>query len=524
MCVSPKKILYRSNHFDVVQHPFYLYVPCGHCEECAAKQRSDWFVRSYFEFLENQGRTFFYTLTYNPEHLPMFGKYAGFSKRHIQLFIKRLRKQLDVVGIRLKYLITCEYGECRQRPHYHAIFFLSQWYNPFTFYKLVEYEWSVCDNKNVRHSLGFVKPGDNCGIVQGTAGIRYVTKYIVKDFSYMGDYELPLRKYFYNRYLTLFSYCKMRFGYSFDAPIGKIDNKIPCFKLPERVEDLSHFQQDIIRKFVNKFNRSLRSALPFHLQSTQLGLGAFHRLSQEEIYQTPIFEKLDKQNWKLPVLDSQGFVEYSIPRYVQRKLWFDCLENEKDGKRTRFVLNEEGIKHKLSTLESEISKREEEIEECKFTAHSLSEIDTELLLMVNSALPKVSFESVYDLQYFVHHMDIPARQLAIYDVVYRGRCCDLDLFDLPDIDCLFDSYEDVFEYHLRSFSFVDIGKVYKTDRHFIRLIESCLFDNHPLLKPYELCCIVLDSLQIALRNQSCYYKAKHERDLRYLRQVMQPLN
>ena len=521
MCTQPKKILYRSNHFDVVQHPLYLTVPCGHCEECAIQQRNDWFVRCYFEYLENQGRTFFYTLTYNDEHLPHYGKVHGFSKRHIQLFIKRLRKQLDVVGISLKYLVSCEYGELRQRPHYHALFFLSQWYNPFTFYKLVEYEWSTyVRSEKKRVSLGFVKPGDNVGVVRGTTGIQYVTKYVVKDISYVSSHITYIQNWLHNRYTVLFKYCKSRFHYEFDLPSYKSNGrKFYIFKRPDNFDELPSIQQKVTMSFVNKFNSILCSALPFHLQSSQLGLGAFKKVKQGELHQYNIFKSIDKKNWKLPVLQHDGFYEYRIPRYIQRKLWFDCLENETDGKKNRFVLNEHGISHKIEMLETSIKLREEEIDSCVYGAHYLTDKDDELLMMVNSALPNAAFSSVRDLQYFVEHIDIPSRNLAIYDVVYRGRICDVDLDDLKDEQILFDSYPDVYEYHLRAFSFVDLGKIYKYERHLLKALEMRLFDNLQILKPYELCCIVLDSLQIALRKQCEYQRSKRERDVRYLRQL-----
>lgn len=41
------------------------------------------------------------------------------SKRHVQLYFKRLRKQ----GLHFRYLCSGEYGDMTYRPHYHAVFF-----------------------------------------------------------------------------------------------------------------------------------------------------------------------------------------------------------------------------------------------------------------------------------------------------------------------------------------------------------------------------------------------------------------
>lgn len=58
----------------------------------------------------------FITLTYNEEFRPVNGTVV---KRHLQLFVKRLRKYLE--PLRIKYYGVGEYGEKTGRPHYHII-------------------------------------------------------------------------------------------------------------------------------------------------------------------------------------------------------------------------------------------------------------------------------------------------------------------------------------------------------------------------------------------------------------------
>lgn len=55
------------------------------------------------------------TLTYDDENLP-----ATLSKRHLQLWFKRIRQQH---GKKLRYFACGEYGDKYGRPHYHAIIF-----------------------------------------------------------------------------------------------------------------------------------------------------------------------------------------------------------------------------------------------------------------------------------------------------------------------------------------------------------------------------------------------------------------
>ncbi len=60
--------------------------------------------------------TWFMTLTYAPENLPVHG---SLSLRDVTLFLKRLRKKTS----ELRYFMCGEYGERTDRPHYHAVLF-----------------------------------------------------------------------------------------------------------------------------------------------------------------------------------------------------------------------------------------------------------------------------------------------------------------------------------------------------------------------------------------------------------------
>ena len=66
--------------------------------------------------LKTSKKAVFITLTYNDDNCPL-----SVSKRHCQLFFKRLRRDFphDV----LKYYLSSEYGHKTMRPHYHLILF-----------------------------------------------------------------------------------------------------------------------------------------------------------------------------------------------------------------------------------------------------------------------------------------------------------------------------------------------------------------------------------------------------------------
>lgn len=122
MCLYPT---YRTVQDKDTKLHKLVKTTCGKCPECLEKKRQEWLVRLKLE-MENSLNCFFVTLTYNDEHLPKQDGKPCFSKRDIQLFLKRLRssvKQKYKISDGIKYFIVSEYGGQFGRPHYHGIFY-----------------------------------------------------------------------------------------------------------------------------------------------------------------------------------------------------------------------------------------------------------------------------------------------------------------------------------------------------------------------------------------------------------------
>lgn len=92
-------------------------LPCGRCIGCRIAKARDWSTRMKHEASLHSENSFL-SLTYEDRQLPEDG---SISKRAIQLFLKRLRKELSPVPLR--YFACGEYGDRSWRPHYHAIIF-----------------------------------------------------------------------------------------------------------------------------------------------------------------------------------------------------------------------------------------------------------------------------------------------------------------------------------------------------------------------------------------------------------------
>lgn len=126
-------------------------VPCGKCHRCKQKLRNDWAIRLMHEIK----RGYFVTLTYNDENLP---KDKKLKKKHLQDYLKRVRKHYSKDGSKMKYFGVGEYGDQFGRPHYHLIINVEN-------AELLNNQWHY----------GFVYLGE---INQAT--VLYTTKYVQK--------------------------------------------------------------------------------------------------------------------------------------------------------------------------------------------------------------------------------------------------------------------------------------------------------------------------------------------------------
>lgn len=91
-------------------------VPCGQCIGCRLERSRQWAIRCMHEkklHADNE----FVTLTYDNDHIPADW---SLNKRHMQLFMKRLRK---IYGAGVRFYGCGEYGDENGRPHYHLILF-----------------------------------------------------------------------------------------------------------------------------------------------------------------------------------------------------------------------------------------------------------------------------------------------------------------------------------------------------------------------------------------------------------------
>lgn len=159
-CINQKELWVDGHGF--------LKVPCGKCVSCLVNRRSDWSFRLEQEH-KYSSSAYFVTLTYDQKHAPSDG---GLVKRHLQLFMKRLRK-MDGTN-KIRYYAVGEYGSKSGRPHYHLLLF--NLVNP----DHCRAAWRDDQKK----AVGIVHIGNVT-----PASVAYVTKYMVQP-SFVSS-ELP---------------------------------------------------------------------------------------------------------------------------------------------------------------------------------------------------------------------------------------------------------------------------------------------------------------------------------------------
>lgn len=211
-----------------------FFVPCGKCEECRKVVKNSWAFRLRAELekaIKNKYNTFFWTLTYNDEHLPRLGfdslssdyrqtidsiqkmlcsepeklpssdyvllrdlqrivNLPCFSRDDVEGFVHSLREWLwrdyDVKDV--FYFGAAEFGSHTQRPHYHFLMSLPSIVDPRRVFERVRMLWYEKGHIFPRYFEG---GKDSHGyyhksflVTDPMASARYCAKYATKDLYY----------------------------------------------------------------------------------------------------------------------------------------------------------------------------------------------------------------------------------------------------------------------------------------------------------------------------------------------------
>lgn len=269
MCVNPQTITTPAGQRVVVS--------CQRCFECIRKRKLDWQIRIASEVYASDV-SFFSLISYNEENLPD----PDLPDKHaIQVLVKNLRSRLNrnfsemrkdfSKPISLKYFIVSEYGEERNRLHYHALFML------------FNVDYIICNRIFWKDFLELTWGRGFCSAFDlQPCNIAYVTKYIQKEYNMLLSSRLGLANWLNSvraEDFTDWLYEQPKFvfmGKPHIAPrswrlklLGKVNtqlisNNIRCKNIYSNKPDKIPFTDRLLinEKFINDNPRYLREEKP----------------------------------------------------------------------------------------------------------------------------------------------------------------------------------------------------------------------------------------------------------------------
>lgn len=179
--ISPSASLVNIQGVPYLKDP--LSIPCGKCLGCRMDRARAWKVRLVHEADDFPDQTWFVTLTYRDECLPVTkdGE-PTLRKDDLQRFMKRLR---TYSGRKWRYYAVGEYGGLYKRPHYHLVLFGS-------FDDLVPVQFQVFTSKLLEKAWPFgkhevVPAHENC--------VAYVAGYCEKKQKDPDYWSYPVRPF-----------------------------------------------------------------------------------------------------------------------------------------------------------------------------------------------------------------------------------------------------------------------------------------------------------------------------------------
>lgn len=194
MCLLP---LPNANFDGLAYKKGVVSFDCGACPECLGKRSSRWALRSVYEAKQHSHNCMI-TLTYDSFLRDSKGNLVldsngqrienpvdpdlKVNRRHVQLFIKRLRKWYSTVSDeKIKYIACAEYGSRTHRAHYHVLLFGVK-FPDMHYYKKSKRGHAIFMSKTLSRLWSYGICTIDSEFV-GPAVARYCTKYCAKSRS-----------------------------------------------------------------------------------------------------------------------------------------------------------------------------------------------------------------------------------------------------------------------------------------------------------------------------------------------------
>lgn len=369
-----------------------------------------------FKYCEDiGGQTYFYTLTYNDEHIPNKYGFHCFDYEDLRdLLTGGFRKQLlRKYGTTFKYFIGSELGDGKGKrgmhnnPHYHILFFLEPAKDcrfPYVVISSVEFRtlvrryWQGFDEcvdgyrsyQEARY--GIAREGLNCGKVIDFRAISYVAKYVCKDvrlkanesyvenfirFRAVQDYkfsEQSYKDYFFGRIYDMFNIPRnpKRTEWTFSSAelVQRLESKVYGDEPIICDSDMSFpVYWPFVMRILKKFNLWEDYAKFVDVHAEILVQDALRDYRNRYCNKARIsqgvgeyaLKTINPMRPRVRVPSKVGFKERPISLFYYRRLYTDKVKDVRSGN-TLYILNEVGRSYKLSKLPERLQAKASDAE------------------------------------------------------------------------------------------------------------------------------------------------------------------
>ena len=455
---SPIRLQNRTNYFNPETSRSHNIISSPFAYQTKKSKIEGYECRLYWQFRycqDNDGQTFFYTLTYNDKSCPHYCGRPCFDYQDlVYLLTGGFRKRLlRDYGINFKYFVGAELGEGKGKrgfecnPHYHVLFFTESAkdkrypyrpISPIEFRHLIRLYWQGFDedidgwHDYKTAKFGIVKEGLNCGLVYDFGAVSYVAKYVTKD-TVIKRNESFIRGQIEKRFSPiLYNYSRLamrHFVQDYLEPLTTIHYEefnyslilqdIKAFGLKkEWFEHLKIYTDYANRRFDERVRQEFNVYRNRYSNKCRIshGVGDYALDHIKDKLRPSITMPDKKKGWK----------QRPLNLYYYRKLYCKVIQDSKNPepslqKQNLYVLNELGLQYKETKL------AEQHAVLMKKTASNLDCLDRQLfsLLCKSGYLKCVSFDYDYFENNFKNIDDEQRRKIisdySIYKLVYEGR-------------------------------------------------------------------------------------------------------
>lgn len=505
----------NKSHRASIFNKVYNSIPNPASFSMQSSRRLAYMQRLYFEYmytLKVGGQVFFYTLTYNDDHIPTYnlGQNPDGTQKVIYCFnydhiryvtVGSLEKTLKrYYGTRLRYFCACESGEGKGKrgkgnnPHYHFIFFLQphtpdyKEITPVAFRSLVRKLWQGAERIAFQKAkFGQCKEGDLLGKVYNVSALKYVAKYVIKDteqcqndnavFQYWQDFYK--RKgldtealIWYYWYLTEFYGSPQRHLYD-DLRISRYNwfRKHSTAKDKSYISYVTRYCDDLNAKvhltelyqWYTDYYLNMRPILEYRNYLNKYSAKCRYSKSLGEyglnFVLDPDFEP------RISIPSAEGYDIQPLCMYYYRRLYYDYYKCDVTGN-VLYRLNERGKKQHIASLESRLFKFYNRLNENLTIVRPAS-------LLPEPLSPELKW------------------RYAVYKLIYEYRCFkSSDIISEFSLDAYSEDYKRFIDNDSVFFDY-DLETVY-LKRYFTR--DYFNYSDHPWFKPHKAIFQYLDEL------------------------------